>query len=134
MIDSNTLSDDDEIMLRQIHPSWLDGDAPSSIAFSPSPKDAAKLSVDRQSMATPQESYDLFKANGNSTCSVYGISIGEFREEKIICTAAPTSAEDGKLPNPAHALADYSGIGTSQRKLCAKRLKQKALNRGRLHP
>ncbi len=135
------LSDDDEILFRQIHPSFMQGDdlssqpfLPTSQAFAPTPKDDDKLSLDRSSLTTPSDSYYLFKRNGHSSTAVYGLSVGEFKGEDIACQADPIEETNEQEANPAHALADYSKHKQNQQKNKAKRLKQRAIARGKLHP
>lgn len=128
------LSDDEEVLFRQVHPSFMQGDAPSSQSFMPTPKDNNKLSVDRSALTTAKDSYGLYTGNGFESAAVYGLTVGEFRGQDIPCIGDPLDASDGKAANPAHALADYEAHAPSRQKTKAKRLKQKALARGRLYP
>lgn len=118
-----------EVLLRQIHPSFLQDGVPSSQPFSPTPKDDNKLSLDRSSQVEPVASFNNFIASGQSSVAVFGISVSEFNDETITCRADPIAGQ-----NPAHAVADYSAHGTNQQKIKGKRLKIKALERGRLYP
>ena len=135
------LDDNDEILFRQIHPSFIqDGEvssqpfAPTSQAFAPTPKDDGFLSVDRSSMTSASDSHRLFTSNGHSSSAVYGVTVGEFSAEEIPCIAAPIKASETQAANDAHALANYNPHTPNQQKNKAKRLKQKAIARGRLHP
>lgn len=128
------LTDDAEVLFRQVHPSFIQGSEPSSQPFLPTPKDDDKLSVDRASLTTPPEAHALFTSNGRRSAAVYGLSAGEFGAERLPCFFDPLEATVEDPANPAHAYADYSAHGTAQQKNKAKRLKQKALARGRLHP
>jgi hypothetical protein len=124
------LEDKAETLLRQVHPNFIEEGVPSSQTFQPSPKDKDRLSVDRQSLVTPADSYAAFLSTGFKSAAVYGITVVEFEAENISCHADPI-APVGKAPgNSAHALADYSGHSKSQQKVVAKRLKRKALARG----
>jgi hypothetical protein len=131
---SQPLCDNDELLLRQIHPNFYDNDYPSSVQFAPSAKDDNKLSVDRRSLITPAESHALFTGNGFQSAAVYGVSVGEFSAEKLPCHPDPLEAEGTRAANPAHAYADFSAVTVSQAKKIAKRLRNNALKRGRLHP
>ncbi|MDQ8732407.1 hypothetical protein [Bradyrhizobium sp. LHD-71] len=124
------LSDHDEVLFRQIHPGFVEDGVPSSQPFRPTPKDQNKLSVDRSSAITPEASFTLFQENGGATIAVYGLSVGDFASEAIICHPDPLP----ELNNPAHAIADYSPHKTSQHKTIAKRLKRLAIARGCFHP
>ena len=132
MIDQ--LTDDAEILFRQIHPNfWQDGE-PSSQPFLPTPKDKNKLSIDRSTLTSASASFALFTGNGHSTKAVYGLTVGEFRILEIICHSDPLPSIDSGAANPAHAFADYSAHSGNQQKTKAKRLKQNAIARGQLHP
>ena len=128
------LTDKEEVLFRHIRFSLLHDGQPQSLAFAPLPKDKNLLSVDRGSMMTPRESHGLFTDNGFDCARVYGISVGEFANEKIVCRPDPLPSSDA-MPraNPAHAVADFSPHNTSQQKLIAKRLKRRALSRGCLY-
>ena len=128
------LSEDAEVLFRQVHPSFIQNEQPSSQPFAPTPKDDNKLSVDRGSLTTPAASYALHTGAGHASAAVYGVSVGEFRAEAIPCISDPLEAADGEPANDAHAYADYSDHGVNQQKLKAKRLKLKAVARGRLLP
>ncbi len=128
------LKNDSEILFRQIHPSFIQDRQISSQPFYPTKKDGDKLSVDRESMTTPAAAFALFTTNGGNSAAVYGLSVGEFRQEKLGCHADPLEASDSRQANPAHAIADYGAHGTSERKNKGKRLKIKAVARGLLHP
>ena len=131
---SARLEDDDEVLLRQIHPTFLvDGHLASS-PFVPSPKDQNQLSVDRSSMTSAAASYDLYRGNGHQSIAVYGVTVGEFGVEGLACHPDPLSATDTQRANPGHAFADYSAVGSNQGKKIAKRLRNVAVKRGRLHP
>jgi hypothetical protein len=126
--------DQDEQLYRQVHPSLLDGEVPASSNFLPKASDNNLLSVDRSSITTPKEASDLYKVNGGQSASVFGLTVSEFREETIVCLEDAILATAIAKENLAHAVADFSQHGKSQQKKIAKRLKHKAIARGRLHP
>jgi hypothetical protein len=49
-------------------------------------------------------------------------------------SVGPSEKKKGQAKNEAHSVADYSQHKANQQKNIAKRLKIKALARGRLHP
>ena len=110
------LSDDEEVLFRQVHPGFMQGDAPSSQSFMPTPKDDNKLSVDRSGLTTAKDSYRLFIGNGFESTAVYGLTVGEFRGQDIPCIEDPLDASEGKAANPAHALADYEAHPQADRR------------------
>ena len=122
-----------EILFRHVHPNLFDGDEPASSAFVPNESDRGQLSVDRSSLTTAQESYELYIGNGLLSAGVYGVTVGEFGAHGLSCRPDPLDAEEGRKANPAHALVDYSLLGTNQRKKVGKRLKATAVSRGVLH-
>ncbi len=128
------LSDQQELLFRQIHPALLDGDVPSSSAFKPRKVDESKLSVDRSSLTSAEASFLLFQSNGAKSVAVYALSVGEFEGERIPCFSAPVEVSATQIANPAHCLADFSEHNGSQQDRIAKRLKQKAIARGRQYP
>lgn len=138
---SEKLDNVDEVLFRQIHPNFKDGDGlssqpfiPSSQAFNPTPKDNNKLSVDRSSLTDAASSYELFISAGHKSAAVFGVSMSEFSHEGIDCFSDPIPVSDNNNGNPAHALADYSPHTQGQQKNKAKRLKAKAIARGQLFP
>ena len=128
------ISNPDEIMFRQIHPILYEAGAVASSAFMPTDSDQGQLSVDRGSLTTPKASFDLYRENGRQSAAVYGVSVGEFTTEGIPCKPDPLPATENLKANPAHAYADYYGVGTNQRRKKAQRLRTAALRRGILHP
>lgn len=131
---SGPISNADEIMLRQVHPLLCQAGAVASSVFMPTEDDRGQLSVDRGSLTTAKASFDLYRENGRQSAAVYGVSVGEFTAEGIPCQSDPLPATETLKANPAHAYADYNGIGTNQRRKKAQRLRTAALRRGLLHP
>jgi len=76
----------------------------------------------------------LFTGNGFVSAAVYGVSVAEFRAEHLPCHPDPLEAEGTLSAHPAHAYADFSASSPSQGKKIAKRLRNNAVKRGRLHP
>lgn len=127
------LANDDEVLFRQVHPTFMQDGQPSSQPFMPTDKDNNLLSVDRSSLTTAEASYLIFTGDGNQSIGVYGINVGEFKEHALPCVSDPIMASENKLANPAHAYADYSQYGTNKQKTLAKRLKLRAIARGKLY-
>lgn len=132
--DDVQLKDDAEELFRHVHPNHCDEGNPTSQAFVPTSKDGGKLSVDRSEMTTAEKSLRLFRRNGGAADSVYALTVGEFRELEIPCVGNPTQGNGGRLPNPAHAYADFRKHRRNVRRTKAKRLKEMAIARGRIYP
>jgi hypothetical protein len=131
---SEKLTDEAEVLFRQVHPTFYENGVPSSQPFKPTEKDENLLSLDRSSLTSPAASHDAYVASGLMSSAVYGLSVGEFETQSIDCRADPIEAKEGQSKNVAHSVADFSPHKTSQQKNIAKRLKLKAISRGRLHP
>ena len=79
------LTDQDEILFRQIHPNFVEEDGqPSSQPFQPTEKDAGQLSVDRSSLTTAAAAFALFTSDGHASVAVYGLSVAEFGVESSV--------------------------------------------------
>lgn len=128
------LNDSDEVLFRQIHPNFYDDNHPASPQFAPTAKDQGKLSVDRSSMTTAEAAHALFTGNSFASAAVYGVSVGEFGAESLPCHPDPLKSEGALAANPAHSYADFSAVTISEGKKIAKRLRNNAVKRGRLHP
>lgn len=130
---TGSIKSKDEVMLRQVHPNLYQAGAVASSAFLPTEADRGRLSVDRSSLTTPKGSFDLYRENGRASAAVFGVTVGEFNSENIECHPDPLLATEKLKANPAHAYADYGGIGTSKRRQKAQRLRTIAVGRGQLH-
>jgi hypothetical protein len=129
-----SLTNDSEVLFRQVHPDLMDGEVPASSGFLPTPGDNDELSVDRSSITTAGAAFSLYTSGGRRSAAVFGVTVGEFRAEGIPCRKDPIPQSPTAPANPAHAIADYKQHGSNQQKKIAKRLKQKAVFRGKLHP
>lgn len=128
------MEDGEEVLFRQIHPKFYENSHPGSPQFSPTRKDEGKLSVDRSSLTDAAGAHALYTRNGFESAAVYGLTVAEFGAEKLPCHSDPLKAEGDLGANPAHAYADFSAFGGNQQKNIAKRLRNVAVKRGRLHP
>lgn len=132
---STRIEDNNEILFRQIHPTLYQDGVIASTAFRPTPTDKGQLSVDRSSLTTSAASFDLYVSNGRESVAVYGVSVGQYGAEGVFCHPDPLPATDKLKANPAHAYADFSGIvSLKDQRRKAQRLRDRALERGRLHP
>ena len=76
----------------------------------------------------------MFSGNGFQSAAVYGVSVGEFGTEHLPCYPDPLKVTGQLAANPAHAYADFSAFTPADAKKIAKRLRNHAVKRGRLHP
>lgn len=130
MIDK--LSDENIVLFRQIHPSFIQDGIPTSQSFVPTPKDEGKLSVDQSNLVSAEIAFNQYIGKGRQSTAVYGVSVFEFGVQSIDCF--PDPIETLEEVNHSHAYANYAPYLNNEQKNKAKRIKQNALARGRLHP
>jgi hypothetical protein len=129
------LDDGDELLFRQVHPSFVRDGRPSSQAFRPTPKDEGRLSVARSSLTTASEAFELYaKGRGLPSVGTWAVTVGECNEQGLKAFADPLTAPPEKIPDPAHAIIDFTPHSKSQAEARGMRLARKAVDRGRLHP
>lgn len=118
---------DTTLLLRQIHPSFLQDGRPSSQAFRPTPKDEQKLSVYDGDQIKPTDAWQHYTSVLNLASSgVMAVSVTECSAQELPVTPDPVHFA-------AHALIDFSGYGTKATEKKAKQLKAKAVARGWLY-
>lgn len=112
------------LLLRQVHPSFLQNGRPTSQVFRPTPKDEAKVSVydgDKISAEAAWTHYTnvlTFKSAG-----VLAVSVGEVQTQALQAVA------DG-VPFPEHCSIDFGGLTETEIKAKAKMLASFAAERG----
>lgn len=118
---------DDSLLLRQIHPSFVQDGHPSSQAFRPTPKDESKLSVydgDQISASASWSHYtDVLKLESSGVMAV----------TLVECNTLTLSVTSDPGPFPEHALIDFSAHSKSVTEKKAKWLKARAVARGWLY-
>ncbi|HRB71566.1 MAG TPA: hypothetical protein PK776_06935 [Flavobacterium sp.] len=126
------------LLHRQIHPSWIQNNFISeqaflaenniaSLAFTPSEKDNKKLSVYNGEKFSAQDSFDHFTKQFYSA-GVLSVTFAE------VITIENLNAYEDNMPFDGHAVIDYSNIETTnQIRKSAKKLKNKAIERGWTH-
>lgn len=124
----HNIMDSKNILLRQVHPSFVQGDSISSQVFSsqtfrPTPKDNNKLSVYNETLFSPKESFDHFSEQGYTSAGVVGVSKGE-------CDAESLPVNEDNIPFEGHCSIDYNGLETGAIKKKAKKMKNYASKRG----
>lgn len=118
---------DDTMLLRQVHPSWVQQGRVTSQAFRPTPKDKHLLSVYDGDRITAADSWTHF-------CGTLGFqSVGVMAVTVAECSTLELPARPDPEPFPEHAVIDFSGLAENQIEKKGKRLKAKAEGRGWLH-
>lgn len=116
------------ILLRQVHPNFVQEGQLSSQAFFPFPKDKGRLSVYDGDRITAAESHDHYtEVLGNASDSVWGVSLEEIADEALSAIADPLN------DFPSHVLIDFAAHPERSFRKVAKRLKAYALARGCLY-
>lgn len=119
---------EETVLLRQAHPRFMDGDAPTSQAFVPFPKDEGNLSVYDGDQGTAAESYSHYtEVQKLESAGVWGVTKAE--TDELDLPAAP----DPLPGNPAHAVIQFGERTQRESRKLAKALKRMALERGCLH-
>ena len=115
------------LLLRQIHPSFVQNGRATSQAFRPTPKDESQLSLDNGDKVLPEVAWRRFSLQPE--CSSYGVmavSHGECSTNSI------RVVEDG-APYPEHCYIDFSSFGTKASERIGKKLAALAHSRGWLY-
>lgn len=115
------------LLLRQIHPSFVQAGFVTSQAFRPTPKDDAKLSVYDGDQITAEASFVHY------TESLQLASVGTMGLAVEECTEEGLEVRPDPAPFPEHALIDFTGLSSGQCEKKGKKLKAKAEKRGWLH-
>ncbi len=112
------------LLLRQIHPSFVQQGRVTSQAFRPTPKDEMKLSVYDGDQISPEEAFDHF------TSVLHQQSVGELAVTVAECASLDLKAEADPEPFPEHAIIDFTGLGRRDVESKGKKLKSIADARG----
>ena len=114
----------DTLLHRQAHPSFVRDGYPTSQAFTPTRKDNDRLSVydgDMISAALAWEHYT--KSLGYVSSGAVSVSVAE-------CEATELPVYSDPADFPEHALIDFRGLSGRHRRRRAKRLRDYAVSRG----
>ncbi len=125
--------DDEELLLRQVHPKFIVEARITSQTFLPTEKDDKKLSVNRNSMISAHEAFNLHtQVKKLQSIGVWGVSVEEVK------TFDSLSLESDPIETPiqdlSHSLINFSKLSSESRiKATAKQLTAKARDRGCLY-
>jgi hypothetical protein len=127
------IEDGNELLLRQVHPNFIMESCISSQVFLPTDKDDKKLSVNRSSMISAREAFDLHtKGKKLQSAGVWGVSVEE------VLTFDSLSIESDPIEAPiedrSYSLINFSKLPSESRiKATAKQLTAKARDRDCLY-
>jgi hypothetical protein len=115
---------DETLLLRQVHPGFIQHDRPSSQVFRPTPKNENKLSVYDGDLITPERSWLHFTGDlGFQSVGVLAVTVGECNEQSLPAVSSPEVFKE-------HAHIDFTGCAASQIEKKGKKLLAAALARG----
>jgi hypothetical protein len=134
-ISTTPLSDLEELVFRQVHPSFVRDGRPSSQAFRPTQKDEGKLSVARSTLTTAQSAYELYTSGlGYASGGAWAVTVADCRAQTLAVLPDPLTSPPEKVADPAHAVVDFTPFSKSQADAKGARLARNAGERGRLYP
>ncbi|WP_447829512.1 hypothetical protein [Aeromonas salmonicida] len=112
------------LLLRQVHPSFIQDGRVTSQVFRPTPKDEQQLSVDNGDAVTPRDSWQRFTTIlGCQSIGVMAVSHSQCVEQEL------PVIEDGH-PYPEHCSINFSDFEKKGIEKKAKLLRAKAVERG----
>lgn len=112
------------LLLRQVHPNFVQQGRVTSQAFRPTPKDEHQLSVDNGDLITAQAAWQRFVSQPlNSSAGVMAISNEE-------CTATGLVVVEDGIPYTEHCYLDFSPFPRPEIERKAKLLSRAAHSRG----
>lgn len=115
------------MLLRQIHPIFVQGNKVTSQAFRPTTKDKNELSVYDGDMISPESAWEHFIAQPNcSSVGVMGVTVEE-------CSSLHLLTKSDPKPFPEHVVIDFSSFSKSSIDMKAKQLRANAEARGWLY-
>lgn len=117
----------ESVMYRQVHPSFLQNGHPTTQAFRPTPKDQSLLSVYNGDMISAHQAWVHYTSIlGCSSSGCMGLSIAE-------CQSVSLSVRPDPVPFPEHSVIDFSALSENECRRKSKILQQFALARGWLY-
>lgn len=124
------LQQPDEMLYRQVHPSWLREGRITSQVFNPFPKDKGLLSVTREEMTTAEATYSLFTSRGFFSVGVVAVKVEECSQTALEAYHDPE--DKAGFEDPAHSVIDFRALINldKERKRRAQVLADKAKQRG----
>lgn len=129
------LTDPEEQLWRNAHPTFLDGERLSSQVFTPTAQHAWKLSVARSAAVSASDHFVEYTEVMNlDSIGVWAVSVAEVNLEGL---TAVYDAESDTAPDPCpagHTFIDFSAATRNQMSKIGRRLRDKAVERGCQHP
>jgi hypothetical protein len=115
---------DNTLLLRQIHPNFVQNGRVTSQAFRPSPKDELQLSVDNGDMVSAEDAWRRFAAQPDSS------SRGVMAIAHCECSTCGVPVTEDGVPYPEHCYLDFLSFGRKESDRMGKKLAALAHERG----
>lgn len=116
--------DNNTLLLRQIHPAFVQQGRVTSQAFRPTPKDQNRLSVYDGDQITANNAFEHYTQQlGYSSMGVLAVTIDE-------CNDVQLPVQPDPEPYPEHVVIEIAGLGKRDIEIRAKQLRTKAELRG----
>lgn len=115
------------LLLRQIHPSFIQAGFVTAQAFRPTPKDESTLSVYDGDLISSEDSWQHYTTQlGLASIGTMALTVEE-------CLLEGLESRPDPEPFPEHAIIDFTGLTENQCKSKGKKLQAKAQGRGWLY-
>ena len=115
---------DATLLLRQVHPRFVQGERVTSQAFTPRATDQRRLSVYDGDQIAPEAAWRHYTIQqGRESAGVLAVTLAE-------CAALDLAVRPDPEPFPEHAVVDFGGLGRNAIDRAAKRLRNMASERG----
>ena len=115
---------DETLLLRQVHPTWVQRGQVTSQAFRPTPKDKSQLSVYDGDLISAAAAWDYYTAKlGHASIGVVSVSVAE-------CKGCSSNVAADPEPFPEHAVIDFTGLSEKEAYRRGKKLTGHAQGRG----
>ena len=117
----------DTLLLRQVHPAFVQMGRITSQVFTPRSTDGNRLSVYDGDQITPEDAWRHYTRTLNrESAGVVAVSVSECSNRGLQATADPVDF-------PEHAVIQFGALGKGQIQAIAKRLRTAAQERGWLY-
>jgi len=108
-----SLIDEDELLFRQVHPSFVRDGRVGSQAFRPTPKDKKLLSVAQSTKTTAAAAFELHtQCNNLSSAGTWAVTVSEC--QLLGLPVRSDEVSDGPCPDSAHAVIDFTALSNSK--------------------
>jgi hypothetical protein len=103
------LTDEEELLLRQVNPGFIRAGRPSSKVFEPKPRDEGMLSIGIERRRAAQDAYEFFvKIPKCRSVGIIAVTVGDCLNEALPAHYAPLVHADGDpLDDDAHGIIDF---------------------------